>query len=356
MTISAQRYFVEVLQITPGMHAYSQTVLADRMAEQLSGLIDPENVVPLIRFTYSQSGIDQRYLELPLEDVETRVDWYQVVNEALRSLAARCLRQAFSTGIEAGDCDGLIVVSGTHCGYPSISRKLQQELGFSERTLCFDLGGYGCAGVPHAIYLGHMLLSTGRCRRVCILSVDAMATSARSRKFKQAPPMSELVAYLLPSDGAAALIISKSASASAPVLTYSECDLQTKLWPDSLDWNVLTVDVDNQPRHFVGRDIRYRAPEELAYFLDEDVIRSPIIMHPGGLALLRQVDKKYPQLSAATKLSATVMKENGNVNAATVLWVLREAFIQKYPLKPSVNIIAIGPGKVTAVLSLKGTE
>jgi predicted naringenin-chalcone synthase len=351
----AKRFYVQGLELTPGKHTYAQPIFADKMKEALKGLPDPEKVYPLIHFTYSQSGIIQRHIEFDFEEVAPRRDWYRVVNEASTSIATRSVRQLLSNRLPVSECDGLVVVSGGHSGWPSLSRKLQMVLELPETAICYDLSGYGCAGVPHGIFLAQMLLRTERCQNVCVVSVDAMLTHGLLRKNDQIPPMSQFVAYCLVSDGAASLILSNTPGKN-PLFSYEESTLQTKIWRGSLDWNVLSADENNQPFIFVGREVRYRAPEELAKVLDAKAMSSPIIMHPGGLALLRKVNEKYPSLSHGTKLAATVMRENGNLGASTVLWVLGKAFQEGYAISPTLNMIAIGAGKTTAVLHFEGTK
>lgn len=374
-------YFLRRIITTPGAHAYSQQQLMEDMqakvmrlefssAKTSSGNLKrnallalatafmPENsksLSQMVTFLYDHSEIQQRHFEFELEEINKRKDWYKTINDATFSLSVRTLEELFETGIAPAHCDGLIVVSSTHAGFPGLTRKLQGRFGFPLETLCFDLTAMGCAGGPHGIQLAQTLLETGRCKNVCVLCVDAMGTYGLSSKPEKLPSVSQIVANCLTSDGAAALVLSREEDPE-PVLSYRNCALTTKFWTDSLGINVLSVSEDNQPYLWVGKEIQTRLLDELGSMVDDSMLEAPVFLHPGGIALMKLVRERYPKLTDSTELSISELGETGNIGAPSVLFVLKKALSKDHPLSPCFRLIAFGPGKVTAILLVDGVD
>jgi predicted naringenin-chalcone synthase len=349
------RYYVQRLVTTLGAHTYTQEHLAAQLHAKIKDLPDAQSITQMVRFIYERSGVKKRHLEFPLREIEARKDWICLVNEAVLSMSTRTLDQLFSQGISAADCDCLIVGTSSYIGFPGLTRVLQERFGFPLDTLCYDVNGMGCATVPHSLYIAQMILDTGRCNNVCILCVDAFATCGESRQHFSAPEMSQVVAHCLPSDSAGAVIISRQPQPHS-IFSYEDATLSTKLWPDSLNLNVMSADAYNQPLLSVGKEIRTRILEEMGYFFNETVLQQPIFIHHGGDALMRLVGEKYPQLSEFIKLSTQEFQEHGNIGPSTVMWILNKALEVGMPLTPCFRLVTLGPGKVTAVLQVDGVK
>ena len=70
------------------------------------------------------------------------------------------------------DIDGLIFVSQTSDYYlPATSHELQSRMGLSNNMLCFDIN-QGCSGYVNGLYLAALLVSSGQCRKVLLLTGD----------------------------------------------------------------------------------------------------------------------------------------------------------------------------------------
>lgn len=77
-----------------------------------------------------------------------------------------------SIGIDAGSIGGLIVVSQTFDYlYPATSVVLQDRLGLSKETVCFDIS-YGCSGYIHGLFEAAVLIKSGACDNVLMLAGD----------------------------------------------------------------------------------------------------------------------------------------------------------------------------------------
>jgi predicted naringenin-chalcone synthase len=167
--------------------------------------------------------------------------------------------------------------------------------------------------------------------------------------------MAQVVAHCLASDGAGALVVGRDPG-QRPLLSFSSAQLHNRLWSRSLDLNDFTADGDNQPFMAVGKEIRSRVVQELEPLLGDDVVREPILFHPGGAALMTLIGERWPVLADTIALSSGVLERHGNLGSSSVLWVLAEALARSVPLTPRLRLAALGPGIVATLLALDGVE
>lgn len=352
---SSLRFYLRGLALSKGTHRYSQERLAQEMRTHLAHLPGAHSVGQIINFIFSHSGIHYRHFEMMLDEIDARRDWYRLVNEAVESMASRAVEMLCQKDPSVTSCDGLVVVSSSYAGFPSLGRRLQVRFGFPLTAPCYDLTGLGCAGPTQALTLAQALIEQGSCRNVCVVCADAMGTHAQARHHNRLPSTAQLVAHCLASDGAAAFSIGRDPG-PAPQLRYVASRLTSRLWEGALDQNDLTADEDNEPFVSVGKGIRERLIPEFGRLLDADARTIPLLVHPGGTALMRQLKEYYPELTTAADLSLSVLFEHGNLGAPSVLWVLDRALRTRLHLSPSFRMVALGPGIVTTSLLFEGVE
>ncbi|GEM_PF-5817880 len=345
------RVYLSPPVVEAGTHRYTQDTLRRRLRARLPEREGVDKLGQLIGFVYANSAIEHRHLELSSEQIDGRSDWYRAVNEATFSLASRTLSRLFE-GQDPLALDALVVVSASYAGFPALSRRLQAAHGLSPTAQCYDLSGLGCAGPTHALHLAHMLVTTGACDRVCVLCVDAMGTHGESRVHNELPTLSQVVAHCLASDGAAAVVVGGSPPAGEH-LSWSSCTLNSTLWPESLGENDFTACALNQPYIAVGKDIRTRLLDELGPTV-ADLPVAGTLFHPGGAALVRSLGSAYPDFAPTLARSSAVLREHGNIGAASLLWVLREAWTERRSFGESLCLVALGPGIVSTILQCDG--
>ena len=75
-------------------------------------------------------------------------------------------------GLDRSSVNGLIFVSQTFDYIaPATSVILQDRLGLSKDTVCFDVS-FGCSGYINGVYLASTLVASGSCDKVLLLAGD----------------------------------------------------------------------------------------------------------------------------------------------------------------------------------------
>jgi alkylresorcinol/alkylpyrone synthase len=354
-----QRYYLNALVPIPGAHRYSQQHMLEDFSARISRLPDAAPVLDKAKTIYGNSEVDTRHLEFTIEDLDRRRDasgWHPIAKDAIISLGKRAIEKALeSSGTRPEDCDALVVVASNYDGFPGPSRRLSEAFGFRKDAIFYDVATLGCGGANHGIQLAQMLLETGRCRTVCFVCVEILGTHIQVRRYETLPSVSQVVAHVLPSDGAAAMIFSRVAGAR-PVLSYRSVRFDLHSWPGSEGYMVAGTSNDGEPFGSLDKNIRTRLLDETSSLLTPEAIEEPMFIHGGGTALLRRLGEAIPRLSSAADLSAAILKENGNMSAPTVLHVLARALREGQSVAPRFRLLAFGPGVYSTLLAFDGVE
>ena len=339
---------------TPALVAGAQTIdqgqLALRMDAALAECGAPSRLRQQAVFVHQRAGVARRHFELPLDESAQRRDWFRATNEASERLARRALEALEPSVLRS--CDGLICVSSSHAGFPSLSRVLQDGFGLDRSMVCFDLAGLGCAGPTHGLFLADTLVGQGVCDAVCVLCVDVMGTQSLLRRHFAVPTLAQVVAHCLASDAAGAVVVRREPWPGA-ALDYDGAALRSELWPDSLDQNDLNACEHNEPFLAVGKAIRTRLTQEVEPLL-EALGESRFLLHPGGKALMTALGAARPDLGDSIAIASDVLENHGNVGAASLIWVLGRALERRAALTSRLTLFALGPGIVTTALTLDG--
>ena len=338
--------------LVPGAETVEQGELSQRMDAALAECGAPARLRQQSAFVHQRAGVARRHFELSLDECAGRRDWHRATNDATERLARRVL-DAVDPDVLRG-CDGLVCVSSSHAGFPSLSRVLQDGLNLDRSTLCFDLAGLGCAGPTHGLFLADTLLSRGACEAVCVACVDVMGTQGALRRHLSVPTLAQVVAHCLASDAAGVVVVRREPWPGA-VLHYSGAELSSDLWPGSLDQNDLNACEHNEPFLAVGKAIRTRMTAETAPLL-EALEGSRFILHPVGKALMTALGAARPELNDSIAVASDVLEDHGNVGAASLLWVLGRALERGLALTPRATLFALGPGIVSTALTLDGVD
>lgn len=348
---ATRRFFVRALSTVPGAHSYSQKELLEDYSGRVARFADAPPVLEKIHRIYENSEVHTRHFEFPIDELDRRhatVASHPIVNEAMLALGRRTLESLFTRELGVRDCDALLVVGSNFDGFPGMSRRLSEALGFRSDVVFYDLAGLACGGANHGLNMANLLLESGRCKTVCVLFIDVLGTFNQLRRLEGLPSPSEIVGRVLSSDGAAGLVLSSEPGAGS-LFSYSRFEFQLHAWPGSVKYAYTETSANGEPYGSVGKDIRTRMLEESAAMLTPDVVADPMFVHPGGIALLRALVEHAPRLSDTVGLSAEVLGAHGNLSSPTVLYVLKRALELGAVISPRMRLLAFGPGIYTTL-------
>ncbi len=267
-----------------------------------------------------------------------RMDVYR--EEAPRLAASACERALKSARIGPHEISHLVVVTCTGVFTPGPDVELVAHLSLRpdvERTL---VGFMGCSGAFHGIRVARRAAAEPGAR-VLLVCVELCSVHRREHGGAGA-----LVAESLFADGAAAVILGAIGSGDRPLAVLGSA--LTHLEPgtrDALTWELcddgFAVRLSPDLPSLVGRHVaRFVAP-----LLDgvESPHRFAWIVHPGGAAILRAVERGLGLGRDELASAWSVLRRLGNTSSAAILYVLQEALPRLGPQVEGV-MLGFGPG------------
>ncbi len=296
---------------------------------------------------YENAAIDTRHSCKPfdwfLEDHsfgERNDAFIEHATALLAEAAGAALEQA---GLQAADIDAIVTVCTTGVATPSLDARLMQQMGFRtdvERTPVF---GLGCAGGVIGLARAAQLARAKPASRVLLLVVELCALTFRHRDRSK----SALIATALFGDGAAAAVVSCRPEDAAGAPRLGPAGEHT--WPETLD--VMGWDVDGDGLKVVlSRDIPTLVREELRPVVDAFLAKhggdlndiAGFVCHPGGAKVMDAIEDCFGLQRGDLRHTRAVLREHGNMSAATVLFVLRRAL--DHGARGPQLLTTMGPG------------
>jgi alkylresorcinol/alkylpyrone synthase len=304
------------------------------------------------RFTdaYRNAAIETRHSCVP-------IDWYAekhpfserndlFIENAVELLADVSEKLFEDAGIEAGDVDGLVVVSTTGVATPSLDALLLERLPFRRDVQRLPIFGLGCGGGVTGLARAAQMAMTRPDSRVLFLVVELCGLTFRVNDTSK----SNVIATALFGDGAAGALLGCGLDGPT-VEAWGE-----HTWDDSLDVMGWEIGDDGLGVLF-SRDIphlvRTKLGEPVKHFLAgqgltvRDIVRHAC--HPGGAKVLDALEELYELPSGGLKTARNVLRNNGNMSAATAMFVLAETMKDNDPGHWLMS--ALGPG-FTATFAL----
>jgi alkylresorcinol/alkylpyrone synthase len=242
----------------------------------------------------------------------------------------------------------VVVVSTTGLATPSLDALLIERLGLPRDVIRLPIFGLGCVGGVLGMARAAALARETRGRPVLFAVVELCALTFRAADTSN----SNIVAAALFGDGAAAGVI--ALDGAGPLLGASG----QHTWPGSLDVMGWRIEDDGFGVLF-SRDIpalvRNRYRDALCGFLDgrglglDDL--DGFAMHPGGVKVLQALEQSLELAPAALDDSRAVLRDYGNMSAATVLFVLERMLARGATGRLLAS--ALGPGFTAGFLLLE---
>ncbi|HEV3090608.1 MAG TPA: 3-oxoacyl-[acyl-carrier-protein] synthase III C-terminal domain-containing protein [Candidatus Cybelea sp.] len=293
---------------------------------------------------FSNTGIDRRYSCVPIEWYEDLHDWPQrnaVYLASAVDLLERATREALARARRRPEEIGaIVVVSTTGIATPSLDALLMERMALPPTTRRLPIFGLGCAGGVIGLERAATMARANPGSLVLFLVVELCALSFRRDDFSK----SNIVATALFGDGAAAALLCCDGDGPG-VVAGGEFT-----WPDSLD--VMGWDVTNDGlKAIFSRDIPELVTTKLHEIAVDFLARHDLalqdidrfICHPGGAKVLDALEVAFEIGPERLSDSRDVLREYGNMSAATVMFVLDRTLASKKPWKRAL-LSALGPG------------
>jgi len=239
----------------------------------------------------------------------------------------------------------VIVASCTGFVAPGLDQILIQRTGIAasaERTL---VGFMGCYAAVSALRLAHHIVRSTPEARVLVVNVELCTLH-----LQETSEVDELLAMLLFSDGASAALV--TAEPRGIALT----DFRAAAIPGSSDLITWRIGDHGFAMHLDGQ-VPNRIAEALASERtrndDGGILRGQAsadydlwAVHAGGRSILDAVERGLELPPEALAPSRGVLRENGNMSSATLMFVLQRMMAQpREPDRPRLGLaMAFGPG------------
>ncbi|MEO6834566.1 MAG: 3-oxoacyl-[acyl-carrier-protein] synthase III C-terminal domain-containing protein [Candidatus Tumulicola sp.] len=294
---------------------------------------------------FGNTGIVRRYSCVPIEWYEEPHDWPErnrvYLESALDLLEAATRSVLQGAGRRPEEIEAIVVVSTTGIATPSLDALLMERMGLRRTVRRLPIFGLGCAGGAIGLARAATMAAAAPGRLVLFLVVELCALSFRRDDFTK----SNIVATALFGDGAAAALLACGDSGPAIVADGEYT------WPASLD--VMGWDVTGEGlKAIFSRDIpnlvTTRLQDIVVTFLAQrglalrDVDR--FICHPGGAKVLDALEAAFELAPGTLVESRDVLRDYGNMSAATVMFVLERTIASGAPPWKRALVSALGPG------------
>ena len=325
-------------------HVLEQQRVVEAAGEIFSGdFSDFGRLVPI----FENAGIETRHSCVPLEwyiephDFAERNRIYlENAVALLRQASSDCLREA---GLSAGDIDMIVTVSSSGIATPSLDALLMAEMPFRRDVGRLPIFGLGCAGGVLGLSRAAALSRAQPGARILFLVVELCALTFRHGDRSK----SNVVATALFGDGAGGAILSSEGEGPSITAWGEHC------FPDSLGvmgWDVRSDGLAVLFSRHIPRIIRDEMGPVVREFLRKHGLGlagvSRFLCHPGGAKVIDALEAVFELPDGGMADSRAVLREHGNMSAATVMFVLERALNDG--AQGHLLLSSLGPGFTAA--------
>jgi alkylresorcinol/alkylpyrone synthase len=316
----------------------------DDVIERVKLLFGGAQALDRLLPVFTNTGIRTRYSCVPIEWYDRSHSWAErnriYLAAALDLIEATTVQLLDRAGRSRDEIDTIVVVSTTGIATPSLDALLIQRLGLRATVRRLPIFGLGCAGGVLGLARAASLAISSPGEIVLFLVVELCALSFRRDDFSK----SNIVATALFGDGAAGVLISTEGGGPAIIATGEYT------WPNSLDvmgWEVaddgLSAVFSRDIPQLVAAKFRKVTTEFLAHHdMAIDAI-DRFVCHPGGAKVVAALEDAFGLTQGALAGARGVLRDFGNMSAATVIFVLERMLADPLPWNRAL-MNALGPG------------
>lgn len=352
-------------------HLYSNEFACSRMKSWVS---DPR-AKRMVEMIYERTGIDTRYSvsddfmkddgglfhTLPDGTINspTTGQRNELYGKAARELAVKLARKTLAECPQFAkeQITHLVFASCTGFTNPGPDYHIIRELGLNENVERYTVGFMGCYAAFPALRMAAQFCEANPDAVVLVMCLELCTLH-----LQVSDKTESIVANALFADGAAAAIVSaRKPTGDRPY--YRVQGFHSALVPSSeadMAWDIgdhgFNMVLSAYVPGLIGSNIREILSGVLA---KRDLKLSDIdewAVHPGGRAILEQVEQHLELPPEALEMSRGVLRDYGNMSSPTVMFVLKGMLEEAETDRATTCAIAFGPGLTveTAVLERCG--
>ncbi|HKS88873.1 MAG TPA: 3-oxoacyl-[acyl-carrier-protein] synthase III C-terminal domain-containing protein [Stellaceae bacterium] len=332
-------------------HRLAQHEVVAQAKRAFAGAPHLERLLPV----FVTSGVAQRFSAVPLDWFAAPHGWAErsrrYVETALPLLEAAVGRALDDAGVPLAEIGAVVAVSTTGVATPSLDALLIERLRLPPTVQRLPVFGLGCAGGALGLARAASLAAAMPNKAVLLLVVELCSLTFRLGDNSN----SNIVGAALFGDGAAAAVLHCGRPGPAIVAGGEHT------WPETLDlmgWEVM----EDGLKPVFSQEIPRLAAAELGAaargFLAErglslgDVDR--FLCHPGGPKVIAACEGALGLLPGTLFDARTVLREFGNMSAASVLFVLDRLLVGGAPWRRAL-LTAFGPGFTAGFVVLENS-
>lgn len=294
---------------------------------------------------FDNGCIETRHLSQPLQ-------WYAAArpfaeaNGIYQTVALELARKASLQAIERAGIDpmeigAVVFVSSTGIATPTLDVRLIQQLGLSLQVTRVPIWGLGCAGGVAGLARAAELTRSRPEKITLLVAVELCSLTFQRNDYSK----SNIVGASIFADGAAAVLL--SATGEGPEF----CGSSSTLFADTEDvmgWDLVETGLKVRFSRDIPSIVHEYLPDLIesacrSWGIEAGQVRHYIV-HPGGAKVIAAYAESLKLPDGALDGAYQVLKHNGNMSSASVLFVL-EAFLQNQPPTGDYGLmLSLGPG------------
>ncbi|CAN5437173.1 type III polyketide synthase BpsA [soil metagenome] len=301
---------------------------------------------------FDNTGIESRNLCVPVEFFKQNIS-FSKKNKIYQDLALTYSIQVIEdllkkTNVRKEQITDLIFVSSTGLATPGIDASIINDMKLNDNVRRTPIWGLGCAGGVSGIEKAYLTAKALPESLVLLVCVELCSLTFIKNDLSK----SNFVATSLFSDGVCACLIAGDLAFKE---LKTECrieilDTKSKLYPDSRDvmgWEIIDEGLKVVFSQSIPSIVEANVRNDITDFLSGHELElgdlKNFIVHPGGTKVIQAYEKALDLKEDDLFYSKKIIRENGNMSSATVLYILNE-FIMNGMKEEYGLLMALGPG------------
>lgn len=241
------------------------------------------------------------------------------------------------------DVTHLITVSCTGFFAPGPDIELVDALDLNESVERFHIGFMGCYAAFPALRLARALCEADPEAVVMVASVELCTLHLQASSDSDS-----LLAASVFADGAAAALVTAREPAAPSLRIDTFASALARDAGDEMAWTIGDTGFEMVLSRRLPEVVEAEVEAAVAPLFRDAGLRPQEVeswaVHPGGRAILDQVESVLELGADALRSSRQVLAEYGNMSSATVLFVLERLLAEPAPPRDPVVAVAFGPG------------